>query len=402
MTAARKITIREVARLAKVSVGTVSNVLNGAASVSDATRQRVSRVIDDLGFTPDNVARSLMSRKRPETANTLTQSFIASMTAQGFAPPDQTATELLTQILDEGVLGATRHVRLAHRLLIHMAGTAGKAEATWNAIDAAAGYLVATRGADVPLLSNGIAWLMADAGTAPFAKRAARLADRAELWESEAKARLDRLVDSAVALLGADARPILLDYSGTVATVIEALHDRGLNPMPIVLENRGAAGGIRYINQFLARGLDLQLAPDAAIEHVLGKASCVLIGCESLHSDGSVVNSLGSRPLARIAHALEVPVYCCADLFKLDLRSYTGAAGLSSARTYDFPWIHEINVPEGRHVDATLPAVEIVPARFLTAIVTEEGPVPPAALWSLGRALFDVKAGLGASGGFSR
>src|ERR1700722_6322101 len=104
MNVARKITIREVARLAEVSVGTVSNVLNGAASVSDATRQRVSRVIDDLGFTPDNVARSLISRKRPEAANTLTQGFIASMTAQGFAPPDQTATELLTQILDEGVL----------------------------------------------------------------------------------------------------------------------------------------------------------------------------------------------------------------------------------------------------------------------------------------------------------
>ena len=73
-----------------------------------------------------------------------------------------------------------------------------------------------------------------------------------------------------------------------------------------------------------------------------------------------------------------------------------------ASRTYDFPWIHEITVPEGRRVDATVPAVEIVPARFLTAIVTEEGPVPPAALWSLGRALFDVKAGLGASAGFSQ
>ena len=46
----------------------------------------------------------------------------------------------------------------------------------------------------------------------------------------------------------------------------------------------------------------------------------MLIGCESLHCDGSVVNSLGSKPLARIARALEVPVYCCAELFKLDLR----------------------------------------------------------------------------------
>jgi translation initiation factor 2B subunit (eIF-2B alpha/beta/delta family) len=393
MNVARKITIREVARLAEVSVGTVSNVLNGAANVSDTTRLRVSRVIDDLGFTPDNVARSLISRKRPEAADSLTQHYATAMAEQNFPTPDPTAVELLTQILDERVLGATRHVRLAHRLLIHMAEGAGKADGAWKAVAATADYIVATRGADVPLLSNGIAWLMSDIAAFPLSKRAERLAHRVVQWDSEAKARLDRLVDVGAALMGADARPVLLDYSSTVATIIETLHERGQKPMPIVLENRGAGGGIRYINQFLARGIDLQLAPDAAIEHVLGRASSVLIGCESLHCDGSVVNSLGSKPLARIARALEVPVYCCAELFKLDIRSYAGAAGLSSSRTYDFPWIHEIAVPEGRRVDATVPAVEIVPAHFLTAIITEEGPVPPAALWSLGRSLFRDRIG---------
>ncbi|MDB5394087.1 MAG: hypothetical protein JWM91_1593 [Rhodospirillales bacterium] len=388
MNATRKITIREVARLAEVSVGTASNVLNGAANVSDTTRQRVARVIDDLGFTPDNVARSLINRRRPEAANTLTRSYTAWMAAHGFAAPDRVAIDLLTQILDEGVLGATRHVRLAHRLLIHMAEQAAGSEGAWKAIEATADHIIATRGADVPLVSNGIAWLMNDIGDIPLEQRAGRLSNRAELWECEAHTRLERLVAAGAALLGANARPILLDYSSTVAAIIEALHERELNPMPIVLENRGVGGGIRYINQFLAGGLDLQLAPDAAIEHVLGKASSVLIGCESMHCDGSVVNALGSRPLARIAHALEVPVYCCADLFKLDIRSYAGAVSLSSSRTYDFPWIHEIDVPAGRRVDATVPAVEIVPARFLTAIVTEKGPLPPAALWSLGRAIF--------------
>jgi translation initiation factor 2B subunit (eIF-2B alpha/beta/delta family) len=269
-----------------------------------------------------------------------------------------------------------------------MAEQAGRSAIAWEAIDSTADHIASTRGADVPLVSNGIAWLMGDIGKVRPKERAEELSRRADLWEIEAKTRLERLVEAGVAMLGADARPVLLDYSSTVAAVVEALHDRGLNPMPVVLENRGVAGGIRYINQFLARGLDLKLAPDAAIEHVLGTANSVLIGCESLHSDGSAVNALGSRPLARIAHALEVPVYCCADLFKLDIRSYCGAVRLSTSRIYDFPWIHEINVPEGRRVDASVPAVEIVPARFLTAIVTEEGPVPPAALWSLGRTIF--------------
>jgi translation initiation factor 2B subunit (eIF-2B alpha/beta/delta family) len=388
MNVARKVTIREVARLSEVSVGTVSNVLNGAANVSEATRRRVERVIDELGFTPDTVARSLITRRRPEAASTLTPAYIAAMAGRGLKLPDQTALDLLSLILDERVLGATRHVRLAHRLLLHIAGQAGKSDIAWKALDATAAYVAETRGADVPPLSNGIAWLMEGLDPVPLSRRARHLEQRAALWEAEANSRLERLVSVGVALLGANARPVLLDYSGTVAAIVEALHDRGLNPRPVLLESRAAGGGTRYANQFLARGIGLRLAPDTAIEHALGQASAVMIGCESMRCDGSIVNTLGSRPLARIAQALEVPVYGCGDLFKLDLASYAGAVGLSAARGFEFPWVHEIDVPDGGRVDGTVPAVEVVPARFLTALITEEGPVPPAALWGLGRAIF--------------
>ena len=54
-----------------------------------------------------------------------------------------------------------------------MARTAPRqSEVAWSAIDATADYIVATRGADVPLLSNGIAWLMDGVGAVPLAKRA--------------------------------------------------------------------------------------------------------------------------------------------------------------------------------------------------------------------------------------
>lgn len=389
MKIARRITIREVARLSDVSVGTVSNVLNGASNVSEATRRRVERVIDDLGFTPDTVARSLIARrKRTAATGNRTQQYAEMIAREGLPQPDQVTVGLLAQIVDEGALGATRHVHLAHRVLIHMAQLLPKGKEGWRAVRVTADFIAATRGADIPLVANGVAWLIEGIDTVPPSKRANRLAGRAELWLAEASGRLERLINVAMAVLGAGCRPVLLDYSGTVAAIVEALHQRGLAPAPIVLENRGVAGGVRYVNQFLARGIDLQLAPDAAIEHVLGKASAVLIGCESMRCDGSVVNSLGSRPLARIAQALDVPVYCCADLFKLDIRSYAGSFGLSTGRSYDLPWIDEIVVPEGRRVEATAPAVEIVPARFITSFITEEGPVPPQALWRLGRDLF--------------
>ena len=53
------VTIHDVARRAGVGVGTVSRVLNGSPSVSDATRRHVEAVIDRLDYHPRKHARSL-------------------------------------------------------------------------------------------------------------------------------------------------------------------------------------------------------------------------------------------------------------------------------------------------------------------------------------------------------
>ncbi len=49
----------DVARRARVSMGTVSNVLNGTATVAPATRERVESAIRELGFVRNGAARSL-------------------------------------------------------------------------------------------------------------------------------------------------------------------------------------------------------------------------------------------------------------------------------------------------------------------------------------------------------
>ena len=56
-----RITIREVALRSGVSIGTVSNVLNNVPSVGKSIRRRVLRVIRDLNYEPNRVAKSLVS-----------------------------------------------------------------------------------------------------------------------------------------------------------------------------------------------------------------------------------------------------------------------------------------------------------------------------------------------------
>ncbi|MDO5041319.1 MAG: LacI family DNA-binding transcriptional regulator [Peptoniphilus sp.] len=56
-------TIKDVARMADVSISTVSRVINDSKPVSPEARRRVLRAIEVLDYTPNEVARSLVKRK---------------------------------------------------------------------------------------------------------------------------------------------------------------------------------------------------------------------------------------------------------------------------------------------------------------------------------------------------
>ncbi len=56
-----KLTIRDIAKQSGHSCSTVSRVLNDSPYVSEKTRTRVKKVIDDMGFRPNHVARGLVT-----------------------------------------------------------------------------------------------------------------------------------------------------------------------------------------------------------------------------------------------------------------------------------------------------------------------------------------------------
>jgi LacI family transcriptional regulator len=56
------VTLQDVARLAGVSTKTVSRVVNNQGEISDTTRQRVQQAIEQLGYLPNFLARSLVSQ----------------------------------------------------------------------------------------------------------------------------------------------------------------------------------------------------------------------------------------------------------------------------------------------------------------------------------------------------
>jgi LacI family transcriptional regulator len=55
--------IKEIARLAKVSIATVDRVIHNRAGVSGKTKENIDRIIKELNYQPNIFARRLASRK---------------------------------------------------------------------------------------------------------------------------------------------------------------------------------------------------------------------------------------------------------------------------------------------------------------------------------------------------
>ncbi|MFC4012566.1 LacI family DNA-binding transcriptional regulator [Nonomuraea purpurea] len=59
----KRLTVREIAKLADVSVATVSRVSRGTGQVSQETRERVLRIIEEYGYRPSQMGRSLAEQR---------------------------------------------------------------------------------------------------------------------------------------------------------------------------------------------------------------------------------------------------------------------------------------------------------------------------------------------------
>ncbi len=62
----QKVTLEDIARKAGVSIAAVSQVLSGKGRISQATKERILQVVEDLSYRPDKEAQSLARRSKEE------------------------------------------------------------------------------------------------------------------------------------------------------------------------------------------------------------------------------------------------------------------------------------------------------------------------------------------------
>jgi LacI family transcriptional regulator len=94
-------TIYDVARVAGVSIASVSRVLNGRRNPREETRERVLQAVAELGFVPDGAARALSSRLKEVVGVVIRRVRWLPSSDGGFAEEDESLQ--FTDVLNRGI-----------------------------------------------------------------------------------------------------------------------------------------------------------------------------------------------------------------------------------------------------------------------------------------------------------
>jgi len=160
--------------------------------------------------------------------------------------------------------------------------------------------------------------------------------------------------------------------SGTVEQVLNRLAREGHLRRVIVGESHPGNEGQALAQALAGQGIAVTLIADAAVGQYLSRANVVVIGADSVRSDGSVVNKIGSWPLALMAREQHIPCYALCETLKI--------AAPSFALTFEEMDVRELLPQPVAGVTVHNPYFEAIPARLLNGVITEAGVLDGAAI----------------------
>jgi ribose 1,5-bisphosphate isomerase len=117
-------------------------------------------------------------------------------------------------------------------------------------------------------------------------------------------------------------------------------------------------------------GIEVIHIVDSAMRWAVKKyqVDLIIIGADSITSEGTVLNKIGSRLLALVAHEEHVPFYVASPLLKYQPQTTFGLLEKIEMRSPSEIWE---GAPENIHIQN--PAFETVSRRYIDGLITEAG-----------------------------
>ncbi len=160
--------------------------------------------------------------------------------------------------------------------------------------------------------------------------------------------------------------------TAAVECIVRA-HNDGKTVKVHSTESRPRYQGRITARELAAAGIEVNMLVDSAARLYMEDADLVMVGADTVASDGSLYNKVGTWQIALAARDSGVPFYTVAETFKFSPRTRSGIETKIELRDPreiadpgDFPGVTILN-----------PAFDRTPASLITGIITEQGIVAP-------------------------
>lgn len=291
--------------------------------------------------------------------------------------------ELFDDVNLQRVLGASTHIRLIGDLFLNIAETETFGEDMLHLVQGIAEHFSATRGESSQAISNAIKQMTSGLTDCTADNAAESIRRGVQEYRESSAEDINKIKEYLWTVLEDKKNIFLFDYSSTVAAAAQMGKEHGVEFQCYIPESRVLDGGRPYVLPFLKNGHKVHVIPDSAIYHYLRKCDVALIGSETFYPDGTCFNTIGSEMTAFLCREFHIPFYVPTPLLKVDIRALKGHRKRpiidDHTQRIGGTWKPE----ERENVDFICPELVAIDPGDITAYITEEGILPPWAMYSV-------------------
>jgi ribose 1,5-bisphosphate isomerase len=159
-------------------------------------------------------------------------------------------------------------------------------------------------------------------------------------------------------------------HSSLVTGILIEAKKQGKDFIVINSETQPKLQGRKTTNELLDAGIKVIHVVDSAMRWAVNhfEVNLILIGADSITSEGTVLNKIGSRLLALVAHEEHVPFYVASPLLKYNPKTTFGILEKIEMREKNEIWNKN-----HKNLQILNPAFETVSRRYIDGLITEAG-----------------------------
>lgn len=186
---------------------------------------------------------------------------------------------------------------------------------------------------------------------------------------------------------------LMHSYSSTLMGIFQSAANDKKRFKVICTESRPLRESRNSVNVLTRLGIETMFISDASVYEFMNEADMIIMGADTLCTNGDVANKMGSAQIARLAQSCKIPVYFASELYKLDIRTLNGEKVVLERRD-KCELVDEDDFKDFDQVEVINQFFDLTPASDITGIVTEFGVLHPSQMLQYWSKLWDnIKEG---------